>query len=256
MNRNKIELDPNDIKYESVPAEHQVDIAPPYTFCGIQVTHIPTTLKASCGEFRSQHKNRDKALGVLNSLVQLEGIIASGKPVRRNGQLLALSKLDDGEYYLYPYGGGTVTRFDPLDIKEIELAEHPTDGDKEHAYLCLGNFICQGYVNSELKWNGWAVPCFTLAECAKLIKLLEKDSGVKFRRNSDDNGYYFVDKYNDPDDEIFCSDCVINIKGVDVTVNYLADGWTWEVIHPQHFEEINLAIKSGSMLSTVSSIAS
>lgn len=182
------------------------------------------------------------------------------KPLRIKGQLFSLHYLDD-HLSISPYGGGFLRRFslNELMSDDVEIAEHPSMLGKQHAFFEVGdNMVAQGWFNPEFRWNGWAVPVFSIDECNKIIEMLHKkggEEGYRFRRNEEDTGFHFIDLYSDPDEEFFVEDSTLTLEsGQELKVNGLIDGWCWEDIGLERYEEINKAIANGSYQSTVSKL--
>ncbi|MCZ2798974.1 hypothetical protein LCS82_08620 [Vibrio harveyi] len=188
-------------------------------------------------------------------------IIKDCKPLRIKGQLFSLHFMGD-HLSISPYGGGYLRRFtiEELMSDDVDIAEHPSMLGKQHAFFEVGdNMVAQGWFNPEYRWNGWAVPVFSIDECKKIIEMLHNEGGeegYKFRRNEDDTGFYFIDFYSDPDEEYFVEDSTLTLEsGQEIKVNGLIDGWCWDNIEPERYEEFNKAIADGSYQSTVSKLA-
>jgi len=133
-----VDISPSDIKVDVFRASGPGGQSVNTTDSAVRITHIPTGVVATCQDEKSQHKNKEKAMGVLKSRV-LDAKIREEDAKRaadRKGQVGSGDRSGRIRTYNYPQGrmtdhriGLTLYRLDSImegDIQEIvdELATY------------------------------------------------------------------------------------------------------------------------------------
>lgn len=68
-----MEIDPLDLEVSTFPLMQVGGMSTGTSYSGIRLYHVPTAVGVLCHTERSQHANKEKALTMLEILLELEG---------------------------------------------------------------------------------------------------------------------------------------------------------------------------------------
>lgn len=128
-------------------------------------------------------------------------------------------------------GGGFVHTVNSNDAHKFEIVDAlPNKYVAGVMSLDIPEFEFEGYCIPENRWNGWAIPVFTVDVAKKIAQMVNEimEDEYLVTRN-DEQGYFEVKDFNWESTEKL-EDFIINVDGQDiVVVGFMGANWTWDV---------------------------